>query len=101
MKKRQVNKVVSIVKNHINSGRTDKLKRVHFKAFDKYYGSFMDKAYLNFRLWWYEQDWNTLDYTDEVNKIFTKNRADFEVLTGIDMKKYKIYFNLNHKKAKE
>lgn len=91
---------MKIVARKINSGDFTKLKPVYFRCVDKTISNFFEKKYFNeFRPWWYGQfdSWSKYDFKDEVKKHDQKVSEEFERWSGINLKLYGEYFQLNHK----
>jgi len=100
VKKRQRDKILKIVARQINSGDFTKLKPVHFRCVDKTISDYITKKYITeWQPWWYDQGCNrsSMSLKDEHKKFFDQCRKELQAWTGIDMEKYRQYFELNHK----
>lgn len=100
MKKRQRIKILKIVARQINSGDFTELKPVHFRCIDKTISDYTAKKYITeWRPWWYDQidDWSSERLKEEYKRFFEKTYQELQEWTGIDMEKYRQYFELNHK----
>ncbi|MGO0058627.1 hypothetical protein ACTID9_00935 [Brevibacillus fluminis] len=100
MKKRQRNKILKIVARQINSGDFSPLPAKHERCVKETMGKVFDRKYVTeFRPWWYEQEWDELDYTTEIRKFFKKVGQEFEELYGLNVEKWKQYVALNREKV--